>query len=278
MKKKSTSQPVSENASTLQRFNALTRRSHLRVLFGVCVMLAGLFLALVSFGPARTGFAQGTTREEMTLTLAQAVGVFQPPACVPGQEMFNDVPASSPFCPFIEELARRGITGGCGGGNYCPGDPVTRAQMAPFIVRSMSTPASFAQDTIDRPITAAAVEITKLSGPGNGGLLTTNFPARLVVNGAVTVGNHGFNGEFSVIKCRLQLNAGSGFANVGPEMSTESPGNTNHDETYDIPLIAVVDRPASTVDVRIVCFDSFHSAGSQPSTRAAAISVVSAAQ
>jgi hypothetical protein len=83
-------------------------------------MLAGVFLALVSFGPATTGFAQGTTREQMTLTLAQALGVFQPPACVPGQEMFNDVPASSPFCPFIEELARRGITGAAAAATSVP--------------------------------------------------------------------------------------------------------------------------------------------------------------
>ncbi len=110
---------------------------NLRVLFGLCVMLAGVFLALVSFGPATTGlFAQGTTREEMTLTLAQALAI-NPPACVPGQEMFNDVPASSPFCPYIEELARRGITGGCGGGNYCPSALVTRQQMAVFLVKTL---------------------------------------------------------------------------------------------------------------------------------------------
>jgi hypothetical protein len=47
--------------------------------------------------------------------------------------MFNDVPASDPNCRFIEEIARRGITGGCGGGNYCPGDPNTHGQMAVFI-------------------------------------------------------------------------------------------------------------------------------------------------
>jgi hypothetical protein len=47
--------------------------------------------------------------------------------------MFNDVPASSPFCPWIEELARRGVVSGCGGGNYCPAAPVTREQMAVFI-------------------------------------------------------------------------------------------------------------------------------------------------
>jgi hypothetical protein len=110
---------------------------NLRVLFGLFVMLAGVFLALVSFGPATTGFAQGTTRAEMTLALAKALDISQPPACVPGQEMFNDVPASSPFCPFIEELSRRGITGGCGGGNFCPGDPVTRQQMAVFLVKGI---------------------------------------------------------------------------------------------------------------------------------------------
>ena len=108
---------------------------NLRVLFGLLVMLAGVFVALLSFDPATTGFAQGTTREQMAVALAQALAI-QPPACVPGQEMFNDVPASSPFCPFIEDLARRGITGGCGGGNYCPGSPVSRAQMAVFIFKA----------------------------------------------------------------------------------------------------------------------------------------------
>ena len=29
-------------------------------------------------------------------------------------------PRASPFCRFIEELARRGVVSGCGGGNYCP--------------------------------------------------------------------------------------------------------------------------------------------------------------
>jgi S-layer homology domain len=109
---------------------------NLRVLFGLCVMLAGVFLALVSFGPARTGFAQGITRQQMTLTLAQALNLPQPPACVPGAEIFNDVPASSPFCPFIEELSRRGITGGCAPGLYCPTAFVTRQQMAVFLVNT----------------------------------------------------------------------------------------------------------------------------------------------
>ena len=44
------------------------------------------------------------------------------------------MPAPAPFCRWIEELARRGVTGGCGGGNYCPTAPVTREQMAVFLL------------------------------------------------------------------------------------------------------------------------------------------------
>jgi hypothetical protein len=47
--------------------------------------------------------------------------------------MFADVPASSGFCPWIEELARRGVVSGCGGGNYCPAASVTREQMGVFL-------------------------------------------------------------------------------------------------------------------------------------------------
>jgi cytochrome c peroxidase len=46
---------------------------------------------------------------------------------------FGDVDPLSPFCGFIERLADDGITGGCGSGNFCPDNPVTRAQMAVFI-------------------------------------------------------------------------------------------------------------------------------------------------
>jgi hypothetical protein len=47
--------------------------------------------------------------------------------------VFTDVPASSPFCPWVEELARRGVVSGCGGGNYCPSQAVTRQQMGVFL-------------------------------------------------------------------------------------------------------------------------------------------------
>jgi hypothetical protein len=37
---------------------------------------------------------------------------------------------------WINQLATEGITGGCGGGNYCPLDPVQRGQMAVFLTKT----------------------------------------------------------------------------------------------------------------------------------------------
>ena len=53
------------------------------------------------------------------------------------QQRFNDVPPWSTFYAFIEQMAVRQITLGCGGGNYCPTNNVTREQMAAFIIRAL---------------------------------------------------------------------------------------------------------------------------------------------
>src|SRR5690606_32574324 len=53
---------------------------------------------------------------------------------------FDDVPTPGKewMQPWIELLYSQGITGGCGPNplRYCPEDPVTRAQMAAFILRA----------------------------------------------------------------------------------------------------------------------------------------------
>ena len=49
---------------------------------------------------------------------------------------FADVSTSSPFHDDILAIATAGITGGCGGGNYCPTSPVRRDQMAAFLLKS----------------------------------------------------------------------------------------------------------------------------------------------
>jgi len=50
--------------------------------------------------------------------------------------IFLDVPASYWAVGWIERLSADGITTGCGFGNYCPENPVTREQMAVFLLRA----------------------------------------------------------------------------------------------------------------------------------------------
>jgi uncharacterized repeat protein (TIGR01451 family) len=72
----------------------------------------------------------GATNRSDTITIAgQTFTVYQ------GFD-FIDVPSNNPFYEDIGKLSARGITLGCGNGNYCPGDPITREQMAAFILRA----------------------------------------------------------------------------------------------------------------------------------------------
>jgi len=93
----------------------------------------------ITAGCRRTEYcpAGSTAREQMAVfVLVGKEGAgYRPPSCTTA--VFPDVPASSPFCPFIEELARRGVVSGCGGGNYCPADAVTREQMPVFVLRTL---------------------------------------------------------------------------------------------------------------------------------------------
>jgi hypothetical protein len=73
------------------------------------------------------------TRAQMAVFLLKAKhgSAYAPP---PASGIFADVPSSSAFAPWIEQLAAEGITAGCGGNNYCPDLANTRAQMAAFLV------------------------------------------------------------------------------------------------------------------------------------------------
>jgi hypothetical protein len=51
----------------------------------------------------------------------------------PAVATFLDVPTTHSQFQFIEALVAAGITAGCGGGNYCPANNLTRGQMAVFL-------------------------------------------------------------------------------------------------------------------------------------------------
>jgi hypothetical protein len=77
------------------------------------------------------------TRAQMAVFLLRGIhgSSYNPPA-VGGATGFGDVPTTYWAAAWVKQLAAEGITGGCGSGNYCPEAPVTRAQMAVFLLRS----------------------------------------------------------------------------------------------------------------------------------------------
>ncbi len=78
------------------------------------------------------------TRQQMAVFLLRGkYGLcYTPPPCT--GTVFPDVQcAGNGFAPWIEALADLQITGGCGGGNYCPTAGVNRQQMAVFLLKAL---------------------------------------------------------------------------------------------------------------------------------------------
>jgi len=96
----------------------------------------------ITAGGSCGGFCpeESTLRKQMAVFVLKAVeGPLYAPPVATG--VFNDVPVSDPFAPWIEELFNRGVVAGCaapGGPNYCPNDPVLRQQMAVFLLKTLN--------------------------------------------------------------------------------------------------------------------------------------------
>jgi len=133
-------------------------------------------------GDGLYGVDQPTLRRQMAVFLLKAkYGLcYAPPLCI--VQVFDDVPCSSGFAPWINQLVADGVTGGCGNGtNYCPTNPVLRQQMAVLLLRTFEgigyappacTVATFGDVPCSNPFSAwiyelVARNITAGCGGGN---------------------------------------------------------------------------------------------------------------
>jgi glucose/arabinose dehydrogenase len=98
--------------------------------------------ALVAFG-ITAGCGGGRFCPDDAVSRAQLAvlllnGIQGPGASPPAATgaVFGDVPADGFAAAWIERLWALGLTAGCGNGNYCPGAPVTRGEMAVFLLRA----------------------------------------------------------------------------------------------------------------------------------------------
>ncbi len=77
------------------------------------------------------------TREQMAVLIVRARYGLPNPPNAPTTPFFADVPATDPFFAFVQKMKQVGITTGTSPTTYSPNVPVTRGQMAVFIMRGM---------------------------------------------------------------------------------------------------------------------------------------------
>jgi hypothetical protein len=126
--------------------------------------------------PDRFCPTQPVTREQMASFLVRALDLA--PSAV---DRFTDDEASFHESD-INALAASGITGGCATGRFCPTQPVTREQMASFLVRALDLAPSALDRFSDDETSVHEPDINALAASGiTGGCSTTRFcPAGLV--------------------------------------------------------------------------------------------------
>jgi len=98
-----------------------------------------LFADQITVGCGNNNYCpQGVVnRAQMAVFLLRAKfgAGYNPPAAT---GVFDDVAPEDFASNFIEDLALQGISVGCGNGNFCPNDSVTRDQMAVFLTRAFA--------------------------------------------------------------------------------------------------------------------------------------------
>jgi hypothetical protein len=85
-----------------------------------------------------TALSQLRAQMAVFLLRAKYGSAYSPPVAT--GTVFTDVPSNGFAAAWIEQLVTEGVTSGCGGGNYCPNNAVTRAQMAVFLQRTFNLP------------------------------------------------------------------------------------------------------------------------------------------
>lgn len=96
-------------------------------------------------------FARALLSWPPALAILLAAGVLPRAASAAPCAGFSDVQDTDITCSSIEWIRNRGVTVGCGGGMYCPGQVVSRASMALFLNRlgtALTPQLAFVEDSL----------------------------------------------------------------------------------------------------------------------------------
>ena len=140
---------------------------------------AGAIRRVTCHGTGHFGCTRSTrhTGGASASSLGVAIVVLIAPAIALASHQFGDVPTSASYHDEVESLVNAGITSGCGGGNYCPNQAVTRGQMAQFMTRGLGIATAgygelAASQTDDFYVATVAIHTVGL--PGKTGFVTVD--------------------------------------------------------------------------------------------------------
>ena len=131
----------------------------------------------------------------------------------PSTPYFTDVPASSFAFKAVQRLRLENITAGCGANSFCPSEPVTRGQMAVFIMRALT----------NQFLPVATPLITEVSNPSRG-------VRSLLVDGSFTLTITGENTHFDSETSSIFVagaNTVTDFTVYSPTYATATISGTN---------------------------------------------------
>jgi uncharacterized repeat protein (TIGR01451 family) len=162
------------------------------------------------------------TRGIMAVLIIRSRYGVSTPTNYPTTPYFTDVAPNHPYFPWIQKMKQLGITSGCGPTTYCPDDPVTRGQMAVFIMRgefNQLLPATAPLVVWATPASASAGQTVAMMIVGQ----NTNFSSVTQVNAGagITVTNIGVANR-TTLAAQFAVVPG---AALGPRSITVTTGN-----------------------------------------------------
>jgi len=213
-------------------------------------------------------------RRRLAIVLATA-GLLSIATIALADHGFTDVPHGSTHEPGIEYVADAGITQGCTADEYCPDDPLTRAQMGTFLFRASghdpATPPSVNAATLaGEGASAYTTTVTSVGLESNVGLsgATSNATAADVLDLELPAGEYVITGQVTFnaqttdqarVICRVLVDGSTVSQTINRLGSTA--GNQSQAST---PVSAHVEIASGSADVELVCHAE-SLAGSAPS-------------
>jgi hypothetical protein len=113
----------------------------------------------ISRGQLAVFVAKGLAKSAANVPTSGTVGDAPYDCSTGGVSLFTDVAPTDTFCRHIHYVASKNVDAGCEAGLFCPGDNLSRLQMASFVARALVQPGG--DDAV--PVTYGPDPVTQLS-------------------------------------------------------------------------------------------------------------------